>query len=56
MLTGCARARRERSHRDPRLYITDRDGNETELYIDVPGVDWRNDTSLLRSPVMPLTL
>ena len=25
------------------LYIADPDGNEIELYIDVPGVDWRND-------------
>jgi catechol-2,3-dioxygenase len=26
------------------LYITDPDGNEIELYIDVPGVDWGFDT------------
>jgi catechol-2,3-dioxygenase len=38
------------------LYIADPDGNEIELYIDVPGVDWRNDPSLLMSPVKPLTL
>jgi catechol 2,3-dioxygenase len=38
------------------LYILDPDGNEIELYIDVPGVDWRNDPSLLMSPVKPLSL
>jgi catechol 2,3-dioxygenase len=38
------------------LYIADPDGNEIELYIDVPGVDWRNDPSLLMSPVKPLKL
>jgi catechol-2,3-dioxygenase len=38
------------------LYIADPDGNEIELYIDVPGVDWRNDPSLLMSPVKPLAL
>jgi catechol-2,3-dioxygenase len=29
------------------LYITDPDGNEIELYIDVPGVDWRRDPALI---------
>ena len=38
------------------LYIADPDGNEIELYIDVPGVDWRNDPSLMMSPVKPLRL
>src|SRR3954463_1653186 len=38
------------------LYIADPDGNEIELYVDVPGVDWRNDPSLLMSPVKPLAL
>jgi catechol 2,3-dioxygenase len=38
------------------LYIADPDGNEIELYIDVPGVDWRNDPSLLASPMKPLRL
>jgi len=38
------------------LYVLDPDGNELELYIDVPGVDWRNDPSLLMSPVKPLRL
>lgn len=38
------------------LYITDPDGNEIELYVDVPGVDWRNDPSLFAAPIRPLTL
>ena len=38
------------------LYIADPDGNEIELYIDVPGVDWRNDPSLVAAPVRPLRL
>jgi catechol 2,3-dioxygenase len=38
------------------LYIEDPDGNEIELYVDVPGVDW-NDPSLWLSPTMkPLQL
>ena len=38
------------------LYIEDPDGNEIELYIDVPGVDWRNDPMLVASPIKPLHL
>ena len=38
------------------LYIADPDGNEIELYIDVPGVDWAADPSLVVSPVKPLRL
>ena len=38
------------------LYIADPDGNEIELYIDVPGVDWRTDPSLLMAPIRPLRL
>ena len=38
------------------LYILDPDGNEIELYIDVPGVDWKNDPSLVMAPVKPLVL
>jgi catechol 2,3-dioxygenase len=38
------------------LYITDPDGNEIELYIDVPGVDWRSDPSLVAAPIRPLKL
>ena len=38
------------------LYIADPDGNEIELFIDVPGVDWRNDPALIGTPVKPLHL
>ncbi len=38
------------------LYILDPDGNEVELYIDVPGVDWKSDPALIMAPVKPLTL
>jgi catechol-2,3-dioxygenase len=38
------------------LYILDPDGNEIELYIDVPGVDWAQHPELLMSPVRPLRL
>ncbi len=38
------------------LYILDPDGNEIELYVDVPGVDWKSDPSLIGAPVRPLTL
>lgn len=38
------------------LYIADPDGNEIELYVDVPGVDWRNDPTLIMAPIKPLQL
>jgi catechol 2,3-dioxygenase len=38
------------------LYIEDPDGNELELYVDVPGVDWRADPTLIASPIRPLSL
>jgi catechol-2,3-dioxygenase len=38
------------------LYILDPDGNELELYADVPGADWRNDPDLVLSPIRPLRL
>lgn len=38
------------------LYVLDPDGNEIELYIDVPGVDWAADPTLIASPVRPLRL
>jgi catechol 2,3-dioxygenase len=38
------------------LYILDPDGNEIELYIDVAGVDWRNDPQAIVSPIRPLAL
>jgi catechol 2,3-dioxygenase len=36
------------------LYVSDPDGNELELYIDVPGVDWRSDPGLVMAPIRPL--
>jgi catechol-2,3-dioxygenase len=38
------------------LYILDPDGNEIELYVDVPGVDWKSDPSLIAAPIRPLSL
>ena len=38
------------------VYIADPDGNEVELYIDVPGVDWRNHPTLVGSAIKPLQL
>ncbi|HUO44939.1 MAG TPA: VOC family protein [Burkholderiales bacterium] len=38
------------------LYVLDPDGNELELYIDVPGVDWKSDPALVASPIRPLRL
>jgi catechol-2,3-dioxygenase len=38
------------------LYILDPDGNEIELYIDVAGVDWKNDPMAIMAPIKPLAL
>ena len=38
------------------LYVLDPDGNELELYVDVPGVDWKTDPDLIMAPVRPLSL
>ena len=38
------------------LYLHDPDGNEVELYVDDPGVDWRNDVTWMNAPVKPLDL
>ena len=38
------------------LDIEDPDGNEIELYVDVPGVDWKTDPSLITAPIRPLRL
>ena len=38
------------------VYILDPDGNEIELYVDVPGVDWKSDPTLFAAPIRPLTL
>jgi catechol 2,3-dioxygenase len=38
------------------LYLSDPDGNEVELFVDDPAVDWRKDSSWLEAPVRPLDL
>jgi catechol-2,3-dioxygenase len=38
------------------LYVLDPDGNELELYIDVLGVDWKNNPAAVMAPTRPLTL
>jgi catechol 2,3-dioxygenase len=38
------------------LYLRDPDGNELELYVDDPRIDWANDLSWLEAPVKPLQL
>lgn len=38
------------------VYILDPDGNELELYIDVPGVDWRSNPEAFWAPIRPLAL
>jgi len=38
------------------LYLADPDGNEIELYVDVPGVDWRADPGAVFTPARPLHL
>jgi catechol-2,3-dioxygenase len=38
------------------LYIEDPDRNEIELYIDVLGVDWRNDPMLFAALIQRLRL
>jgi len=38
------------------LYIEDPDGNEIELYVDVAGVDWRSNPTLIAAPIKPLRL
>lgn len=38
------------------LYIADPDGNELELYIDVPGQDWKNDPHAFAAPPRALKL
>ncbi|MDP9343624.1 MAG: VOC family protein [Actinomycetota bacterium] len=37
------------------LYLADPDGNEIELYIDVPGVSW-TDPEILARPTQPLRI
>lgn len=37
------------------LYLSDPDGNEIELYVDMPGADWA-DAEQVMAPVRPLRL
>jgi len=38
------------------LYLRDPDGNEVELFVDDPAVDWKTDRSWMEAPVKPLKL
>jgi len=38
------------------LYLRDPDGNEIEVYVDDPTIDWRNDADWTRQPVRQLDL
>ncbi|MGB1109114.1 MAG: VOC family protein [Gammaproteobacteria bacterium] len=38
------------------LYLRDPDGNELELYVDVPDYDWENRDEWVREPVRALRL
>jgi catechol 2,3-dioxygenase len=38
------------------LYLRDPDGNDVELYVDVPGVDWKNDPSVMLARGGPLQI
>lgn len=38
------------------VYLLDPDGNEVEVYIDVPGVDWAHNPELAMSAPQPLRL
>jgi len=38
------------------IYLKDPDGNEVELYVDDPAVEWRSDSSWMNEPVKPLDL
>ncbi|MGH9051162.1 MAG: VOC family protein [Acidimicrobiia bacterium] len=38
------------------VYILDPDGNELELYVDVPGVDWKAHPEAIMAPIKPLSL
>jgi catechol-2,3-dioxygenase len=38
------------------VYVLDPDGNEVELYVDVPGVDWRAEPALIGAAIRPLKL
>lgn len=38
------------------LYLHDPDGNQVELYVDDPAVDWKRDPQAVLAPIKPLVL
>ncbi len=38
------------------IYLHDPDGNEVELFVDDPSVNWRADQSWMEAPIKPLKL
>jgi catechol 2,3-dioxygenase len=38
------------------IYLRDPDGNEVELYVDDPDIDWKHDKGWMETPVRPLKL
>ena len=38
------------------LYLQDPDGNEVELYVDDPSVDWKQDPKAVLAPIKPLNI
>ncbi len=38
------------------LYLQDPDGNEVEVYVDAPDIDWKQDPSLILSPIKALKM
>ncbi len=38
------------------LYLHDPDGNEVELYVDDPSVDWKQDPQAVLAPIKPLKI
>ncbi len=38
------------------LYLRDPDGNEVELFVDDPNIDWRDSKAWMEAPVKPLRL
>jgi catechol 2,3-dioxygenase len=38
------------------IYLRDPDGNEIELFVDNPAVDWKNNREWMEQPVKPLKL
>ena len=38
------------------LYLRDPDGNEVELFVDNPDIDWRTETAWMEEPVTTLVL